>query len=82
MVEITLKIDGMACGMCEAHINSAIREAFRIKRVKSSYKKGITVIIAEQPILEAELRSAVEQTGYKVLELSCIPQKRKTFFKK
>lgn len=32
MVKITLKIDGMSCGMCEAHINDAVRAAFRIKK--------------------------------------------------
>ena len=25
MVQITLKIDGMACGMCESHVNDAVR---------------------------------------------------------
>ena len=25
MVKITMKIDGMMCGMCESHINDAIR---------------------------------------------------------
>ncbi len=32
MVRITLGIDGMACGMCEAHINEAVRNAFREKK--------------------------------------------------
>ena len=42
MVKITLKIDGMSCGMCEAHINDTVRAAFRIKKVDSSHKKGTT----------------------------------------
>ena len=28
MYQITLKIDGMACGMCESHVNAAIRAKF------------------------------------------------------
>lgn len=28
MVQTTLKIDGMMCGMCESHINDAIRKDF------------------------------------------------------
>ncbi len=28
MVKTTLKIDGMMCGMCESHVNDAIRNAF------------------------------------------------------
>ena len=28
MTKTVLKIDGMMCGMCEAHVNDAIRNAF------------------------------------------------------
>ena len=28
MTKTTLKIDGMMCGMCESHVNDAIRKAF------------------------------------------------------
>ena len=31
MVKTTLKIDGMMCGMCESHVNDAIRNAFPVK---------------------------------------------------
>lgn len=32
MFKITVGIEGMACGMCEAHINDAVRKAFLIKK--------------------------------------------------
>ncbi len=32
MVKITAGIEGMVCGMCEAHINEAVRKAFRVKK--------------------------------------------------
>ncbi len=47
MFQITLKIQGMMCGMCESHINDAIRQAFPVKKVTSSHTKGETVILAE-----------------------------------
>lgn len=50
MVKITLDIDGMACGMCEAHVNDAVRKAFAVKKVSSSHSKGQTEIIADQPL--------------------------------
>ena len=31
MTQTTLKIDGMMCGMCESHINDAIRKEFQVK---------------------------------------------------
>ncbi len=39
MVKITLDVEGMACGMCEAHVNDAIRKAFAVKKVSSSFHK-------------------------------------------
>ena len=36
MIKTTLHITDMACGMCESHINDAIRNAFQIKKVSSS----------------------------------------------
>ena len=32
MTKTTLKIDGMMCGMCESHMNDAIRKAFNVKK--------------------------------------------------
>ena len=29
MIETTVKVDGMMCGMCEAHVSDAIREIGR-----------------------------------------------------
>ena len=80
MKKITLKIDGMMCGMCENHINDAIRRSFRVKKVKSSHTKGETVIISEADISEDELRSAVENTGYKILSVVSEPYEKKGVF--
>ena len=45
-MRITAGIEGMACGMCEARINEAVRNAFRIKRRQvSSHTKKRTVIL-------------------------------------
>ena len=49
MTETKLKIDGMMCGMCESHINDAIRRAFNVKKVTSSHSKGETVVLSEEP---------------------------------
>lgn len=59
MVKITVGIEGMACGMCEAHINEAVRNAFQVKKVASSHTKKQTVILAEKDIPEQELKSVV-----------------------
>ena len=36
MVKTIVGIDGMMCGMCESHMNDAIRNNFKVKKVNSS----------------------------------------------
>ena len=66
MVRIILKIDGMACGMCESHINDTIRRNFIVKKVTSSHRKGETEILAENSLDEDALKKAIGNTGYTV----------------
>ena len=40
MVEITVGIEGMACGMCGAHINEVVRNAFRVKKCQARIPKS------------------------------------------
>ena len=42
MTKTTLEVDGMMCGMCESHVNEAIRKALDVKKVSSSHSKGST----------------------------------------
>ena len=39
MIKTTLGIEGMMCGMCESHINNAIRNNFKVKKVIYDFKK-------------------------------------------
>ncbi len=82
MVQITAEIEGMACGMCEAHINDAIRKAFPVKKVTSSHTKKQTVILSEQDISEQELRDVIDPTGYKVISVASEPYEKKGLFKR
>ena len=52
MIQTTVKVSGMACSMCEAHINDAIRAAFPVEKVSSSHSKGETVILSKEPLGE------------------------------
>ena len=70
MKQIILQVDGMMCGMCESHVNDAIRRAFPVKKVSSSHTKGKTVILTEEDLSEEEIRKTVEDTGYRVLSIS------------
>ncbi len=80
MVKITVGIDGMACGMCEAHINEEVRNAFPVKKVTSSHTKKETVILAEREIPEPELRKVIVEAGYDVMSVNWAPYEKKGLF--
>ncbi len=81
MTQYTITVDGMQCGMCEAHVNDAIRRAFPgIKKVESSHAKKQTVVIAKEPIDEQKLQDAVNRTGYSALKITSEPYEKKGLF--
>ena len=80
MVKITMGIEGMACGMCEAHINEAVRNAFQVKKVTSSHTKKQTVILAETDIPEQELKNVVAKAGYDAVSVRSEPYEKKGLF--
>ena len=80
MVRTTVKVSGMACSMCEAHINDAIRAAFPVEKVSSSHSRGETVILSQEPPAENALRAAINTTGYTAGEISIEPYEKAGFF--
>lgn len=80
MIKYTVRIDGMQCGMCEAHVNDAVRKAFPVKKVSSSHGKKQTVILTEHSIDEQALKAAIDSTGYCVLSVTSEPYQKKGLF--
>ena len=79
MVKIVLDVEGMACGMCEAHVNDAVRKAFRVRKVTSSHAKGKTEIIAEQPLDEERLKASCRLPAIRSRQSERSPMRRKAF---
>ena len=82
MLKITLGIDGMMCGMCETHINDAIRKSFNVKKVSSSHSKNMTEIITDEDISDEKIKSVIDETGYELVSVSREPYEKKGFFSK
>ena len=80
MYETKVKIDGMMCGMCESHINDAIRNAFSVKKVSASHSRGEADIISEEPIDEAKLRETITKTGYDFVSMTSKPYEMHSLF--
>ncbi len=79
MLKITLQIDGMACGMCEAHVNDALRNHFTVQKVTSSHSRGQAEIIAQAPLDEEALKAVLGQAGYTVTDIRTEPYEKKGF---
>ena len=80
MVKITVKIEGLKCPMCEAHVVECIKKNFKVKSVTASHKDGEAVIEAAESIDRDTLWSEIEKTGYKVVEITEETLAKKVFF--
>ena len=67
--KITLQIDGMMCGMCESHINDAIRSNLNVKKLKTSHATGLSEFQTNDVVSDDRLKEIITKTGYKVLEI-------------
>ena len=81
MYKVTAKIDGMMCGMCEAHIADTIRKAFPdAKKVNTSRKHGEATFLSELEIDCEKLKQAIEETGYTYVTASVEPYAKRGLF--
>ena len=83
MIKTVLKIEGMACGMCEAHINDTIRKIYpSAKKTSASHKKGEAVFVTENAPDESMLKKAINDTGYTFVSMTSEPYEEKNTFGK
>ena len=81
MNRITMKIDGMMCGMCEAHICDTIRKAVpSAKRVTASRSKKQASFLTDAAVDTDLLKKAVDETGYACLSIESAPYEKKGWF--
>ena len=64
--KITLNIDGMMCGMCESHINDAIRSSLNVKKIKTSHVTGTSEFLTNDVVSDDSLHDIIEKTGYRL----------------
>lgn len=80
MFKTVIHIEGMACPMCEAHINDAIRNLVpKAQKVKSSFKMGECSFLSENPPALEVIEAKISDMGYKVLSITAKPEEKKKF---
>ena len=81
MIKTTMKIDGMVCGMCEAHICDAIRKAVpAAKKVTASRIRKEAAFLTDETVDTDSLKAAVADTGYTCLGIESSPYEKKGLF--
>lgn len=80
MIELTIEVEGMHCGMCETHVNDVVRHVEGVKKVSSSHAKGRTVVIAEDAVSRENVVRAISEQGYGVGKVEIKPYEKRGFF--
>lgn len=76
---LELKIDGMKCSMCESHVNDLIRKINGVKKVKSDHLKGISTVVIEDNTSIDDIKSILNNDGYRVLSEEVFEAKKTLF---
>ena len=66
MKKTTVEVEGMRCGMCEAHVADVIRKSFPTRKITCSHGKKQAVILSETSLDADQLRKAIADCGYGV----------------
>ncbi len=69
-MEKQMKIEGMMCPHCEAHVKKALEALEGVTLAEPSHEKGVARIVLSKELDEAVLRECVEKEGYRVLGFS------------
>lgn len=65
-MNVTINIEGMMCGHCEAHVKNALEALPQVKSAEVSHKEGTAKVTLSEEIPFETLKETVEAQGYKV----------------
>lgn len=65
-MEVTMKIEGMMCGHCEAAVRKALEALPTVESAEVSHEKGTAVVTLTEAADTELLKKTVEELDYKV----------------
>lgn len=68
-VKQTVKIEGMKCQHCASHVEEALKNIEGVKSVHVNLENKEAVIKSKSGIDEEAIKKAIEEVGYKVVEI-------------
>ena len=66
-MEKVMKIEGMMCIRCEAHVKKALEALPQVESAQASHTDGTVIVILKEDIADEVLKKVVEDEGYTVL---------------
>ena len=71
-MKITMKIEGMMCGHCEARVKKVLEALPGVEEAVVSHEAGTAVVTLSEQISEETLKKTVEDQDYKVVDFSVV----------
>ena len=68
--EMKIKVNGMMCGHCEAHVKKALEAIDGIETAVASHEENLVTITNSKDVDEAVIKAAVEEAGYEYVGLA------------
>ena len=68
VMQITMKIEGMMCPHCEAHVKKALEGVAEVREAIVNHKDGTAIVTLDADAAPVTLKKAVEEQGYKVID--------------
>ena len=66
-VEKTIKVEGMMCGHCEAHVKEALEKIKGIEEATADHETGKVVLKLSKEVDDKKIADAVKKAGANIL---------------
>ena len=64
MVEKKIKVEGMMCAHCEAHVKEALESVAGIEKAVADHNTGDVLLTMEPSVTDESIVNAVKKAGY------------------
>jgi len=68
MVSTTYQVKGMTCGHCVSAVSAEVGAIAGVDNVQVDLASGQVTVSSEQPVAVEDIRAAVDEAGYDLVE--------------
>lgn len=81
MKKAMVKVRGMACSMCEAHVQQALRNEIEgLRQLKASHRKAEVTFLCESRVAEDKIKKVITALGYDYVSTEWTEENKKGMF--